>query len=157
MTQIPTLPVPEPETNSRDARLASELVANLRPRTEVAQAYGYTPAALSAKLRDSGFKRILRETKELWESDTNAKDRIRKKAALLVEDSLLDIYGIVTDDSVTPNVRNASFENLAKVADVTAPSKGGVGEGSGFKVVINLPDPDKSVTLSAPIIEHEAE
>lgn len=139
-------------TDSRDARLAAELIANLRPRKDIAAAYGYTEAQLVARVRsDKGFRSVLRNTKEVWESDSNARERVRQKAALLVEDGLLDIYGILTDTQVTPNVRVQSFETLAKVADVATPTKDG--GGSGFKVVINLPN--QQATELRPAIDVE--
>ena len=142
-----------PETKSRDARLAAELVANLRPRKDIAAAYGYTEKQLVKRCKsDKGFLQILTETREIWESDDHVKERVRKKAAMLVEDGLLDIYSIMTDAAVTANVRVSSFESLAKVADVAAPTKDG--GGGAFKVVINLPNKEEPVTIGA-VIDQE--
>lgn len=135
-------------TTSRDARLAAELVANLRSRKDVAAAYGYTPAELKAKFKDPAFRKVLQETKELWTSDANVKERIRAKAGLLVEDALLDIFHIITDPEVNASTRVSSFDSLAKAADVASPSKGGEG-GSGFKVIINLPQQEEPVTIGS--------
>lgn len=138
---------------SKDSRLAMELIANLRPREDIAHAYGYSVTELAAKIKkDKGFRTIINEARRIWESDDNAKARVRAKAALLIEDGLLDIYSILTDPTVTPNVRVSSFESLAKVADVSTPTK--EGGGGGFRVVINLPEKGSPVAV-APIIEHE--
>ena len=148
-------PVPHPAPalleNSRDAKLAMEIVADIRERDEIVAAYGYTDETFKLKLQDTLFQQRLREAKVLWTADTNVKERIRTKAGMLVEDSLLDIYGIVSDQSVNPATRNQSFQNLARVAAVDQPDK--TDTGSGFKVVINLPD-QQPVQLEAQPYEH---
>jgi len=133
-----------------------ELVADIRPREDVIAAFGYTKSTFKDKLRDESFVRLLREAKQLWSADNNVRERIRTKAGMLVEDSLLDIYNIVTDRAVNPSIRNASFQNLARVASVDSPDKN-VSEGSGFRVIINLPSGEAPVELSGHILEHEAD
>ena len=133
--------------NDHDAKMAMELVSDIRPRSEVAAAYGYSPAQLKNKINNESFRVILREAKRLWSADANSKDRARLKAGMLVEDSLLDIYEIVTDKGATPAVRNQSFQNLAKVAGLDQPQKGG--EGAGLRIVFNMPSGEQEVSLPA--------
>jgi len=151
--QLPSEPAVVPAVD-RDARLAMELVAQLRPREEVAQAYGLSNKQLMDKLRNPQFRTILKNAKEVWSSDNNVKERIRAKAGLLVEDSLLDIYNIVTNPNITPSVRNQSFSHLANVADVSSPDRGSA-SGGGFRVVINLPDKKQATIEAKPVIEGE--
>ena len=133
--------------NDHDAKLALELVSNLRPRSEVAAAYGYDTAQLKAKIANDSFRAILLEAKRLWSADTNSRDRARLKAGMLVEDSLLDIYEIVTDRNATPAVRNQSFQNLAKVAGLDQPNKHS--DAGGLRIVFNMPDGVQEVSLPA--------
>jgi hypothetical protein len=72
---------------------------------------------------------------------------------MLVEDSLLDIYEIVTDQGATPSVRNQSFQNLAKVAGLDQPQKGG--EGGGLRIVFNMPTGEQEISLPAIDIDPE--
>ena len=147
-------PVPlMPEENRHDAKLAMELAAQLRPAEDIAEAYGYTPKQLARKIKKPEFRTVLTEAKSLWNADTNIRERIRAKAGMLVEDSLLDIYNIVTDQAVTANVRNQSFQSLTRVAAVDSAEK--TVEGAAFKVVINIPDqPAVPITLQN-VLEHE--
>tara|TARA_R110002167_G_scaffold6249_9_gene28571 strand:- start:10590 stop:10913 length:324 start_codon:yes stop_codon:yes gene_type:complete len=94
------------------------------------------------------FSNIVDNAREIWSSDMNVKERIRTKAALLVEGSLLDMYGLVSDPGVNGAVRNASFVNLAKVAEVDGSGRGSGGDGNGFKLIINLPSQDP-ITVQA--------
>jgi hypothetical protein len=155
--QLQDLHSPAPVTKTRDSRLAAELVAKLRSREDVAEAYGLSEEQLLKKLREPGFKRILQDTREAWESDSNTRQRVRAKAGLLVEDALLDMYSIATDAEVNASTRVSSFDSLTRVADVSAPSKDGAGGGSGFKVIINLPDKDPIAIVAQQAAELEGE
>jgi hypothetical protein len=152
MSELPANP--QPQVLSRDARLAAELVANLRPREEVAAAYGYTVAQMGQKLRNPEFRKIIRETREAWSADKNVKERVRIKAGLLVEDSLLDVFAIVSDHTASHVARTNAFSQLTKVASMDSPDKGA--DGSGFKVIINLPN-QAPVQIAGPVYEHDEE
>lgn len=138
----------EPLTTERDSQLALEIVSDLRPFDEIAAAYGYTGVELNERMLKPAFSNIVDNAREIWSSDMNVKERIRTKAALLVEGSLLDMYGLVSDPGVNGAVRNASFVNLAKVAEVDGSGRGSGGDGNGFKLIINLPSQDP-ITVQA--------
>ena len=131
-----------------------ELVAELRKPEEIAAAYGYTPEKLAEKLKTPPFRALVKECRELWSSDSNLKERIKVKAGLLVEDSLLDIFQIVADQTVNPLARNSAFTSLAKQAGTDNAEAGG---GDGFKLTINLPgssEPTVVETREEKTIEH---
>jgi len=141
--QCPTAPSesvkPQP-LSSTDAQLAMELVANLRDRKTVAQAYGYSVPELKKKLKDPLFKRILKECHQLWTSDANTKDRVRQKAGFLVEDSLLDVFKLIKNPEVGPREKNEIFKSLTRVASMDAPDKE-LSQAEGFRVIINMGNP----------------
>jgi len=121
-----------------DAQLAMELVADLRPRDQIARSYGYTPESLIGKLKDPAFGTILREAHKLWHSDSNTKERVRAKAGLLVEDMLLPVLDLFNNPETPSPVKMDSFKSLARIAAVDSVDKN-MHEGGRMSIVINVP------------------
>lgn len=134
--------------NDSDARLIWELVANITPPADVLVRYGLTPADLAAKKNDKMFVAAFKEAKALWASDLNVQQRIRIKAALLTEDTLMDIFMIAKNPDMNAQYRLEASKHLAAMGDAL-PKKGGEGGGgAGFKLTINMGDNSpRSVTI----------
>lgn len=134
--------------NSTDARLIWELVAGVSEAKEVLGRYGMTTADLKRKLKDPMFRSAYHETKQLWASDMNVQQRIRVKAAFLLEDSLLDLFAIVKHESLPVNAKLEAIEKLAKIADVTPGKKDQqTGMAEKFSIQINIGGNDKAVII----------
>lgn len=132
---VPATPI----VNQPDTRLAWELVAQISPVPDILRRWSMSFDDLKNKLRDPLFKSMVTETKKIWKSELNTKERIRIKSQLLVEDSLLDIYQIVSNNQLSPQARVDAFEKLAKIGDLTEKDKkDSVGE--RVTITINLGD-----------------
>jgi hypothetical protein len=154
--QVPALESGAAEAISQtDGRLAWEIAAEITPVPDILARYGITPAEFKNKLKDPMFRVAIREAKSIWKSDLNVQQRIRMKAAFLVEDSILDVFAIIKNENHPAAARLEAFEKLIKTADMSP--KAGKGDNStagAFKIVINLGDaPAEQVTIDGRAIE----
>lgn len=140
---LPNAPIPEARS-----RLAWELVAKISPLPDILRRHNLTVTQLKQMMREPMFRSLMAETKKLWESELNAKERIRVKARLLVEDSILDIYQIVQNVELNPNARIDAFEQLAKIGELAAPEKNPTSN-ERVQITINIPGTDKPVVINA--------
>ena len=128
-----------------DGRLAVELACQISPVQDICKRYELTRADLRVKLRDPTFRKMVVEAKRAWHSDLSVKERVKLKASVLVEDSILAVYNMLHDKENPTASRLDAFKQLAKVADVDSPGKSNMEAGEKFTVVINLGDDDKLV------------
>ena len=149
-----SLPVPEyggeKAISQTDGRLAWELAADIADVPTLLSRYGISLADFKNKLKDPMFRQAIREAKSIWKSDLNTQQRVRVKAALLVEDSLLDVFAIVKSESQPAAARLEAFEKLVKTADL-APKAGSKDQSNAgaFKINIILGDkPAETVTIN---------
>ena len=146
-----TLPQTVSEFNAlsdTDSRLAVELAVQIRPVNEILITYSATRSELVTKLKDPMFRDMVKQAKRLWSSDLSIKERIRLKALVCVEDSLVEIFGIVHNPDNALPAKLDAFKQLSRVAEVDAPERGKGETGTRFTVEINLGD-----TVSPVIIE----
>lgn len=138
---IPPLPV-GPNTgieglNDHDARLIWDLVSKMRPATDVLTTYGLTPADLRAKAGNELWASAYREAEKLWTSDMNIQQRIRLKAAFLLEDSLAHVFSIVSAQGISLTNKLEAVEKLIKISTVAnVPKEGPSGE--KHNITINI-------------------
>jgi len=153
---IPTSLANSTELNSSDAQLIWELVSDISAPSDVLARHGLDKAGLQRKLRNPMFRSAFNETKRLWNADLNVNERIRIKAALMLEDSLPDIYKIIKDDSQPSAAKLEAVEKLGKLSQTMAPKKEGQ-MGERHTITINVGD--KPITIehmTQPAIEGEA-
>jgi hypothetical protein len=149
-----SLPIPEHggerAISQTDGRLAWELAAEITPVTDILARYGITPADFRNKLKDPMFRGAIREAKSIWKSDLNVQQRVRVKAAMMVEDSLLDVFAIIKNESQPAAAKLEAFEKLLKTSDMVP--KAGKGDNStagAFKINIILGnEPNQQVTIN---------
>jgi hypothetical protein len=130
----------------QDTRLAWELVAQIAPLQDILRRWGMNYDQLKAKLRDPLFRSMVQETKKIWKSELNTKERIRIKSQLLVEDSLLEMFHIINDRDKAPQARIDAFEKLAKIGDLTEKDKNpSMGERVTISINLGAEQPMKIV------------
>ena len=144
--------------NDVDSQLAVELACEISPLKDVLSRHGITKEQLRIKLQNQHFRKMVGEAKRVWQSDLSIKERIRVKGAVLVEDALIELYKIFTDNSNTVPARLDAFKSMARVADVFDPQKQAT---IGEKVTIsfNFGDSTPPITVEGetlPIDEGEA-
>ena len=146
MTALPQTVAEFNALSDTDSRLAVEVAVQIRPIAEGLNAYSLSRGDLVRKLKDPMFRDMVKQAKSIWSSDLSIKERIRLKSQVLVEDSLLEVFGIVHNPEMAVPAKLDAFKQLARVAEVDSPERGKGGEGSRFTVSINLG------TTSPPVI-----
>lgn len=121
-----------------DSRLIADLVANVRFQKDVLQQYGLTQEDLARKMLNPGFAAHFRATHAAWNSDMNAQERIRLKAAFLLEDTLPELHKIVKGAQTPVNAKLAAVEQLTKISTVANMPKQAEGGGEKHSITINI-------------------
>jgi hypothetical protein len=135
--------------NGVDARLIWDLVSNMRPAADILRNYGLEPGDLAIKARNDMFAGAYREAQRLWKSDMNIQQRIRLKAAFLLEDSLPTLFKIVMNENATASAKLSAIEQMQKIAIVNNdPKKGETSE--KHNITINI-------GATAPLVKIQAE
>lgn len=141
---------PSAGVDGQRAALAAELAAAIIPVPDIAKRYNLTIPELKQLMTDPQFRHQVAEFKREWNSPLTAKERTRVKAALAVEDGLIEIYRIFHDPDIPPPVRLEAYRELVKLGDM-APKKEAEGPvGGGFSITINVPragDDTQAITL----------
>jgi hypothetical protein len=132
--------------NETDARLVWELVANISPAADVLKRHGLTAADFARKQKDKMFVAAYKEAKTAWASDLNVQQRIKIKAGLLLEDSLMDILLIIKTPEMNATNKLEATKQLGQLSQTINPKPTTGPEGQGFKLIINLGD-TKGVTI----------
>lgn len=140
---LPALPAPLPPSEAldgitdHDARLIFDLVSNIRPKQEVLDQYKLTINDLAAKAHNPLWASAYRETEKLWKSDMNMAQRIRMKAAFLLEDSLIPLHRIIMADHMPVSAKLEAIKQLTSISTVAnVPKESAAGE--KHNIVINF-------------------
>lgn len=115
-----------------------ELAAQLTDLPDILDRYGLTKAQLSKILKDPEFRIIFAQAKARWGADANAQERVATKSTLMVEDSLLEIYGILHNEDTSPSGKIAAFNALVELSDASPKKSQSKAEGNKFSITINL-------------------
>jgi hypothetical protein len=101
-----------------DNQLIADLVANIRRPADILVQYGLTASDIAAKARNPEWAARYRQMKAAWNSDTNIRDRIRAKAAYLLEDSLVPLFKIISGGG-SHTAKLEAIEKLIKISTVS--------------------------------------
>lgn len=145
------LPTPTGVT-PEDARLAWELVANISSIGDIMRRHRLTFDELDAKKRDPLFANLVHQYEKHWNSELSVNQRVALKAALLTEDTLLDVYAIVKNAEASPGQRLEAFGALAKAGEVGVQRKAEGPTGAPVQINITIPG-QKGVTIDASPVE----
>ena len=133
--------------NDLDSQLAVELATEISPIKDILSRHSMTADGLRKKMEDPRFCNMVRDAKRIWSADLSAKERIRVKSAVLVEDALLELNRIFHDQDLAAPARLDAFKSMAKVADVFEPQKSGTPIGERVSININLGNGARSVAV----------
>jgi hypothetical protein len=124
--------------NEIDSRLIADLVANIRKPEDILSSYGITQEQLAKKLLNPMFVQHFKDTQRLWNSDMNAQQRIRAKAAFILEDTLPQLHKIASGQQTPVNAKLAAIEQLTKISTVAHVPKEASAGGEKHSIVINI-------------------
>ncbi len=156
MTNTPTVATPPDDLST--AALAAELATRLYPVADTLKRFNLTADQLKHLMQDPQFRHQITEYRREWESPLSARERVRMKSALAVEDGLVELYRLYHDVTAHPQARLDAFKQLVNLADMQ-PKQNAQAEGSKFTLNITLAgDADKpeTVVIEAPAISEEA-
>ncbi len=134
--------------NGIDARLIWDLVSNMRPHAQILNQYGLSPGDLAIKAKNELFQSAYREAERVWKSDMNIQQRIRLKAAFLLEDTLPSLFNIIKQDGIGVNAKLAAIEQLTKISTVANDPKKGEAQ-EKHSITINIGGDKKPLQIVA--------
>lgn len=123
--------------NFEQSHFAFELAMDLHEQKDVLKRHGVTQRHLKALMKSTEFLSQLEEYRREWEHPKNVKERIQMKAALAVEDGMLELYAIFKDRDKTLAGRLDAFKQFVQLSGST-PGKEADAGGSGFAITINV-------------------
>ena len=135
-----TLPVTTP-TSTLDlpkmAALAAELGAELLPVGEILKRFDLEAGQLRHLLKnDAQLRMMIKDFKREWNSPMSAKDRIKLKALLMVEDNLMELHRIFNQADINPTARMDAFKMMTELSD--AKPKKEAPDSAKFSLTLNL-------------------
>ncbi len=150
---------PQPNVSSDELthQLATEMATGLYSIADVGEKFGLSASKLKRIAKSPHFKRIYAEAKALWDSDGNVQERVRRKSALLLEDSILPMYSIIHNNELAPAARIEAFAKLRSTADME-PTKGGDGTvKENFTLNINIGGEEQVFTIDGTALDVDEE
>ncbi len=100
------------------ATLAFDLAAELHEPQDVFAKHGMSIQEGVDLLNQPWFQNMVRQAKQDWNTITNAKERIKAKASLALEESIVTMYGMIEDKNIPAAARVAAFKELKDVSGV---------------------------------------
>lgn len=109
------------------ALLAGDLAAGLHDAKTVFENHGLTEEEGLELLNNPRFQEMLKAAQQEWASVSNTHTRLKLKAQIILEQSLIDLFGIVTSEKQPAAARVAAVKELKDIAKVTENEGGGSG------------------------------
>ena len=138
------------------AQMIMELAAKIQEPKDILERYEVSPEDFKKMSAQPTFKKAYAEAKRFWDSDANVRDRIATKAAVLVEDALLDVYTLFKDTQ-NAGAKMDAFKTIMKLAKVDGGEQkveNPLGSGQAININIDMGAKVVSTTLEN-IIEGE--
>lgn len=143
--QSPIVKTAEKEAILR--KLAQDIAKNIEDIPDILKKHGLSDDDYGTLEQSSVFKKMLLSAIQEWESATNTTERIKLKSALLVERALPDMFPVLTDAGETLSGRVELLKTLAKLGGLGNAPLPQQGDGSVFRLEINLGAAEKSIVL----------
>lgn len=152
------LPMQKPDslTDSMTATLANEIAAEIYDAEQLMERFHLSEDEFRTILSNKSFQYMVKEARVRWNSTQNASERIKAKAEVAMEDSILTVAGMVHDVDLPANSRLEASKQLATLSGANKKAETQVSAGGGFSITINLGDPEKDIKLvgeqAAPVV-----
>jgi hypothetical protein len=139
-------------------KLARQIALNIHPLQTILETHQITVSQWETIQNNPHFQRLLQQQVEGWEAAENTHERVKLKAASMVEEFLPELYGKLHDPSETLNSKIEAAKLARDLAGMGRNSVDAAGVGEKFTVTINLgtQEPlriEKDITPK--VIEHE--
>ena len=116
---------------------ALELAARLEPTQDLIARYGMTWEEYRALLARPEFRDAVKEASQAFAASSNTPERVKLKAALLVEMGLEEMWHIMADSGHSAAARVAAFSAVTKLTGLEKPEA--AVPVAKFELLIQLP------------------
>lgn len=142
-------------------KLAREIAIDLTPLDDILSNHNIEPIQFEAHIKNNKrFNMLLKSELEAWGSATNTPERVRLKAAAMVEEYLPELYARLNDNREKLADKVKGLEVVAKLGDLGSVNKGASGDlADKVTITINLGNSEKleyNKSLPPKVIEHDA-
>lgn len=121
------------------ASLAAELATKLYTVADTLLRFSITAAQLKLLMSDAQFRHMVADYRRQWNAPMSARERVKAKASLAVEDGLAELYRTYHDTDIHPQARLDAFKQLVALADMQ-PKQNAQDTGTKFSLHIQLAD-----------------
>lgn len=119
-------------------RLARDLAIDMRQPEEIRETYGLTYEQWDTILDNEYFQKLLHDERVRWLSANNVNERVKLKAAAMVEEWLPELFGRLHDPRESLNAKVAAGQLVTKLAGMGIERAAIEGGGERFSININL-------------------
>lgn len=138
----------------RQVRIAREIAMGMRELPDILKAHAIMPDEFERMRADPRFDDLLKELIREWNGAKNTEARIKMKAGVSLEESLMNFHQSMNNANEPLNHRVEVAKFLAKVAGIGEQAQGPTG--GGFSVTINIGGGHAPKVVNSPtVIEHE--
>ncbi len=128
------------ELGDVSASIAAELASELSTPEDIRKRYGFTKSQWDRLKANPMFRGMVADAVKTFRGPLQAGARITKKAEILLEDTLPDLYSIARNKETPSGERIKAVQALADLAGRTKKeSPEGGGKTAGFTLNINIP------------------
>lgn len=119
-------------------KLAREIALNIQPLETILKMHEINSNQWQTIQNSPRFQALLRSQIEAWESAENTHERVKLKAASMVEEFLPELYGKLHDPHESLNAKLEGAKLARDLAGMGRNSVDTAGVGEKFTVTINL-------------------
>jgi hypothetical protein len=134
-------------------KLAMELGAGLSDVDTIKKRYGLSDQQWEQLRVNPTFRQMVKDAMETYAGDLNADKRIQAKAAMAAEESLLEMFRLVRDESIPPSSRIDAHKHLSRLAKIDKPED--APSGNGFTLNIKFSGGPQEVKVGGAVIDAE--
>jgi hypothetical protein len=140
-------------------KLAREIAMDIHPIDDILKQYSISNEKWEELQRNAKFQTLLSSEVEAWNTALNTPERIKLKAAAMLEEWLPELNNRLHDGAEALPAKIEGGKMLTKLAGMDQRAGDAGGSGERFSVVINLgnvaPAIEISKELPNKVIEHE--
>ena len=132
------LPVNTEFEEVRLLKLAREIAMDIAPLPQILGSNGFTEAEWEQVQKNSRFRKYLTSASEEWNSALNTHERVRVKAAAMIEEWLPELYSRMHDKAESLNHKIEAGKLARVLAGFTSKNIGVENAGERVSISINL-------------------
>jgi hypothetical protein len=138
-------------------KLARQIALNIQPLETILKTYEVSGDEWETIRNHPLFQRVLQQQTEAWEAAENTHERVKLKAASMVEEYLPELYRKLHDPNESLNSKIEGAKLARDLAGMGKNSVDAAGVGEKFTVTINLGSSDLKIEkdITPKVIDHE--